>query len=105
MAASSISNTQFSPVSSISSTETSAPVNTGEPAPNEPARPQLGAAAQESGNPDAVGKHPSRREAQRPQGRSQRGGEIAGQQLRQRLPADHPAQLRIERTQPDRRPE
>jgi hypothetical protein len=47
MAASSISNTQFSPVSSISSTETSAPVNTGEPAPNEPARPQLGAAAQE----------------------------------------------------------
>lgn len=47
MAASSISNTQFSPVSSISSLETSGRVDTGEPAPNEPARPQLGAAAQQ----------------------------------------------------------
>jgi hypothetical protein len=50
MAASSISNTQFSSVSSISSIssiETAGPVETGEPAPNEPARPQLGAAAQE----------------------------------------------------------
>lgn len=45
MAASSISSTQFSPVSSIS-LETSRPASTEEPSPNEPARPQLGAAAQ-----------------------------------------------------------
>lgn len=53
MAASSISNTQFSPVSSISSLETSGPVDTGEPAPNEPARPQLGAAARQLTAPPA----------------------------------------------------
>lgn len=47
MAASPVSNTQFSPVSSISSRETAGPAESGEPAPNEPARPQIGAAAQD----------------------------------------------------------
>jgi hypothetical protein len=47
MAASSISSTQFSPASQLSQLETSRPADTGEPAPNEPARPQLGAAAQD----------------------------------------------------------
>ncbi|MFM7345962.1 MAG: hypothetical protein ACKO1J_11405 [Tagaea sp.] len=47
MATSPIGSTQFSPASQLSQLETSRPVDTGEPAPNEPARPQLGAAAQE----------------------------------------------------------
>ncbi|MBL8653673.1 MAG: hypothetical protein JNJ97_05710 [Alphaproteobacteria bacterium] len=49
MAASSIGNTQYSPASQISQLETSRPAasaDSGEPSPNEPARPQVGAAAQ-----------------------------------------------------------
>ena len=47
MAASSISNTQYSPSSQLSSLETSRPApSSSDSAPTEPGRPQLGAAAQ-----------------------------------------------------------
>lgn len=51
MAASSISNTQYSPASQLSQLETSRPAVSNEPAPNEEARPQLGAAAQQLTSP------------------------------------------------------